>query len=225
AFRFYVFPILLMTLIFTFFILPQTSNTISTVENTGYMDLFKKIVGYRSALACLLGSILTTIASGGIIWYFISFYKETFGISTAIVGLIWSVNTFVNVVGSLLCGKIIPRFGNKFVTYVSSIFIGLSIVFLIHVQNYLLAIVIGLFFPFFSALWGASSNALALKQVPEYKGAMMSLNMGATQLGRSLGSFIGGVALNIGGYSLMGITFCIVSLLAFLIVYFISLEN
>jgi len=225
AFRLYVFPIVLTSLILAFIGLPKTGASDSAQEKIGIREGFMKIVGHRSALACLLGTCFTMIAWGGIILYIISFYKETYGVSTSTVGLIWSANTFAYVVGSLLCGRIIPRFGNKTVTYISSIFIGLAVVLFIHTPNYYLAIFFGLLTPFFSALWSASSNALALKQVPEYRGAMMSLNSGSGRLGSTIGSLVGGLAVNYGGYSLMGVIFGLVGLLASIAVYFYAIES
>ena len=182
-------------------------------------DGFMTILGFQSALACLAGTFFTVVASGGIVWYFIAFYKDVYSVSTQTVGLIWSANTFVYVVSSLLCGRIISRFGKKRMTAVSSILIGLAIFSLIHVPNFYLAIVMGLMMPFFAAIWSASSNALALGQVPEYRGAMMSINSGSMQLGRTVGSFIGGLMLNVGGYSLMGIIFGLSGLLASILVF------
>lgn len=46
----------------------------------------------------------------------------------------------------------------------------------------------------------------------------MSLNSGASLLGRALGSAIGGLSLNLGGYSLMGIVMGVFGFLAFLAV-------
>jgi len=224
AYRIYVFPIVSASLILAFVALPRTSATDSIQGKIGIREGFMKIVGFKSAIACLIGTTFTMIAWGGIVWYVISFYKETYGISTETVGLIWSANTFVYVVGSLLCGRIIPKFGNKFVTVLGSLFIGLAIVSFTHVPSYYLAIILGLMMPFFSALWSASSNALALKQVPEFRGAMMSLNSGSSQLGRTIGSLIGGLTLNYGGYSLMGITFGLVCFIASIAVHLVAIE-
>jgi predicted MFS family arabinose efflux permease len=224
AYRFFVFPIVLISLVLAFIALPRIESSNSVQEKVGIREGFLKIVGYKSAIACLVGSTFTMIAWGGIVWFIISFYKETYGVSTEIVGLIWSANTFVYVVSSLLCGRVIPRFGNKKVTVFGSLFIGLAIVLFTHVPNYYLAIFLGLLMPFFSALWSASSNALALKQVPEFRGAMMSLNSGFSQLGRTIGSLVGGLALNYGGYSLMGIAFGFLGLVSSVIVYSSAFE-
>jgi predicted MFS family arabinose efflux permease len=225
AYRVYVFPIILMCLILAFFFLPRTSVSESSQQaKTGVREGFKQIVGFRSALACLAGTIFFTTAWGGLLWYIVSFYKETFNVSTTTAGIIWSANTFLYVVGSLLCGRIVPRFGNKRMTYISSVVIGLCTVLFTHIPNYYLAVGIGLIVPFFGAFWSASSNALVLGQVPEYSGAMMSLNSGSTQFGRALGSLVGGLAINLGGYGLMGYFFGFVGLLSFLIIRYFATD-
>ncbi len=215
----YVFPIILLSLIVAYIALPKTTSLESLQSTkTGIREGFSQIAGHRSALACLLGTTFSMIAWGGIIWYIVSFYQQTYGVSTATVGVIWSANTFIYVVGSLLCGKIVPKIGVKRMTSISSLFIGLSIALFTNIPNYYLAIGFGLLMPLFASFWSASSNTLSLRQVPEYRGAMMSLNSGSSLLGRALGSAIGGLSLNYGGYSLMGIVMGVFGLLAFLAV-------
>jgi predicted MFS family arabinose efflux permease len=225
AYRIYVFPIILVSLIIAYIVLPKTYDSNPAQELTGISDALTKIIGFRSAVACFIGTTLTMIAWGGMLCYLISLYKEMYGLSTASVGLIWSSFTSTYVAASLLCGRIIPRFGNKNVTYLSSLFMGVAIISLVHVSNIYLGVFFGLLVPFFSALWTASSNALALKQVPEYRGAVMSLNSGSSQLGLTLGSLLGGLAINFGGFSLMGIIFGLVGVTAFIIVYYFTTEN
>ena len=219
AFQVYVFPIILLSLILAYIALPKKhSSESSQPRKTGIREGFSKIVGHRSALACLLGTTFSMIAWGGIIWYMVSFYQQTYGVSTATVGVIWSANTFIYVVGSLMCGKIVPKIGVKRMTSISSLFIGLSIAVFTNVPNYYLAIGFGLLMPLFASFWSASSNTLSLRQVPEYRGVMMSLNSGASLLGRALGSAIGGLSLNYGVYSLMGVVMGVFGVLAFLAV-------
>ena len=219
AFQVYVSPIILLSLIVAYFVLPKTSSSESLqTGKTGIREGFRQIASHRSALACLLGTTFSMIAWGGIIWYIVSFYQQTYGVSTATVGIIWSANTSIYVIGSLFCGRIIPKIGIKRMTSISSLFIGLSIAFFTNIPNYYLAIGFGLLMPLFASFWSASSNALSLRQVPEYRGAMMSLNSGSSLLGRALGSAIGGFSLNFGGYSLMGYVMGVFGVLAFLAV-------
>ena len=144
AFQVYVFPIILLSLIVAYIALPKTTTSESLQpRKTGIREGFSQIVGHRSALACLLGTTFSMIAWGGIIWYIVSFYQQTYGVSTATVGIIWSANTSIYVIGSLLCGKIIPKIGVKQMTSISSLFIGLSIAFLQIYQIIIWRLVLG----------------------------------------------------------------------------------
>ena len=69
------------------------------------------------------------------------------------------------------------------------------------------------------SLWTASSSDLALAQLTEYRGAMMSLNSGSTRLGGALGSALGGLILTVGDYGLMGNVFGVAGIAAFLVTF------
>lgn len=62
AFRIYVFPIVFISLVLAFIALPKTNASEPTEEKIGVREGFMKIVGHRSALACLLGTSFTQIA-------------------------------------------------------------------------------------------------------------------------------------------------------------------
>ena len=144
---------------------------------------FREILRNRSALACLLGTTLTQIVWGGFMWYFVSFYRQHWGLPTEFVGVIWSANTFVYVIGSLLCGRVVSRFGRKRLTGLTVLFIGVLMIIYSNAPNYYVSIISSLSITTLSAFWSASSNDLALAQVPAYQGAMMSLNSGSNRLG------------------------------------------
>jgi predicted MFS family arabinose efflux permease len=214
AYLMYVFPIMLVSLIFAVLFLPQISQIKETEKSTSIREGFNSIIGYRSALICLFGSTLTRLVFGGMMWYVVSFYKVIWGISTSNVGLIWSANTFIFVIGNLISGGIVSRIGYKRSTSLSSLILGLCFIVFTNVSIYHVAVAVNLFFSFVAAFWMTGASALALSQVPEYKGAMMSLHSGSIQLGNALGSALGGLFITIGGYGLMGIFMGILAILA-----------
>ena len=116
-------------------------------------------------------------------WYFVSFYRQHWGLPTEFVGVIWSANTFVYVIGSLLCGRVVSRFGRKRLTGLTVLFIGVLMIIYSNAPNYYVSIISSLSITTLMAFWSASSNDLALAQVPAYQGAMMSLNSGFNRLG------------------------------------------
>lgn len=224
AFLLYVFPIMLISLIFAFLFLPKSSEIVEKEQPVSIREGFNRILGYRSALGCLFGSALTRLVFGAMLWYVVSFYKQVFGVSTSTVGLLWSSNTFLYVIGNLVCGGIISKIGYKRATSISSLIMGLCFILFTHVPNFYFAVAANLFFSLVAAFWATGSSALALGQVPEYKGAMMSLNSGSIQLGNALGSAIGGLLITVGGYGLMGYSMGFIGILAFLSVSFLAVD-
>ncbi len=154
----------------------------------------------------------------GFIVYTISFYRQYWGLPTEFVGVIWSAHTATYVIGSLLCGRVVSRVGRKRLTGLSLLFIGVLMVVYSNAPNYYVSIISSLSLTIFMSFWTTSSNDLALAQVPEYSGAMMSLNSGSNRLGGALGSAVGGLILTFGGYSLLGIVLGIAGITAFIVI-------
>ncbi len=220
AYLLFVFPINAACLVLAFLGLRRTANSEpSQSAPRSIRGGFKEILRNRSALACLLSTTLTQIVWMGFIVYTISFYRQYWGLPTEFVGVIWSAHTSVYVIGSLLCGRVVPRFGRKRLTGLTLLFIGVLVIIYSNAPNYYVSIISSLSIAVLSAFWSASSNDLALAQVPEYSGAMMSLNSGSNRLGGALGSAVGGLILTFGGYSLLGIVLGIAGITAFLVIF------
>jgi predicted MFS family arabinose efflux permease len=151
--------------------------------------------------------------------YIIAFYRQHWGLPTEFVGVIWAATTLSYVVGSMFYGRVVPRFGRKRLTGLTALIVGLVTFVYPNAPNYYVSILSNLTFAFMISLWTASSSDLALAQVTEYRGAMMSLNSGSTRLGSTLGSALGGLILTVGGYSLMGIVFGVAGIAAFIVIF------
>jgi DHA1 family purine base/nucleoside efflux pump-like MFS transporter len=169
-------------------------------------------------LACLFGTLFVTTTWGAVVWYFISFYRQVYGVSTETGGILWSANTLTFVIGSLICGRVVPKVGYKRVTTLTSLILAICVFVFFTVNSLRIAVVSRILISLVSAFWISGANSLALGQVPDYRGAMMSLNSGASRLGMAVGSAIGGLAINLGGYGSMGYVFGVSGLLAFVIV-------
>jgi predicted MFS family arabinose efflux permease len=152
-------------------------------------------------------------------WYIVSFYRQHWGLPTEFVGMIWSAFTFVHVIGSMLCGRVVPRIGRKRLTGLTALIVGVLMIIYPNVPNYWVSILVNLTISFMLALWTSSSNDLALAQVPEYSGALMSLNSGSNRLGGAMGTALGGLVLTLGGYNLLGIASGLAGIIAFLIIF------
>lgn len=217
AYLLVVFPITFISLVLATLGLQRTTdNDVTEQPKTSIREGFRQIIGHRSALACLLGTVLSRMAWGGVMWYMVSFYRQAFEMPTELVGVIWSANTFVFVIGSLMVGRVVPKVGRKKTTGLMSLLIGIFIILFTNIPSYYASVAAVLLVTIFSAVWSSSSNDLSLVQVPEYSGAMMSLNSGSSMLGNALGTAIGGLCLTFGGYSLFGLVLGIMSVVAFL---------
>ena len=166
----------------------------------------------------MFGTLFIATSWGAVMWYFISFYRQVYGVSAETSGVYWAANTVVFVFGSLMCGKIVPKIGYKRTTTLTSLIIAVCVFVFYTVNSLSVAILSRLVISFVSALWISGANSLALGQIPIYRGAMMSLNSGVFQLGMALGSAIGGFVINLGGYNTMGYIFSVSGLFAFLVV-------
>jgi predicted MFS family arabinose efflux permease len=220
AYRYFVSPIILACLVLAVLGLRRVSPPAPGGEDSRSISGgFRMILGSRSAVAFLLGTALIQMVFNGIMWYVMSFYRQHWGLSPEFAGVIWASNTFCYVVGSMLVGRVVPRFGRKKLTGLTALCIGIITILYANAPHPYISIVSNLTVSTLLALWSASSSDLALAQVPEYSGAMMSLNSGAIRLGGVLGSAIGGLLLTLGGYSLMGIVLGIAGITAFIVIY------
>lgn len=216
----FVFPITSACLVLAVLGLQRTADS-EQRQNTSrsISGGFKEILRNRSALACLLGTILTQTAWGSMMWYIVSFYRQHWGLPTEFVGVIWSSNTFVYVIGSILSGRVVPRIGRKRLTGLTVLIVGVLMIIYPNAPNYYVSIISNLTIAFMLAFWTSSSNDLALAQVPEYSGAMMSLNSGSNRLGGAMGSALGGLVITLGGYRLLGIASGLAGIIAFLVIF------
>ncbi len=219
AYLLFVSPIIILCFLFALIGLRRTvPSELRRDDSRSISGGFKTILGNRSAVACLLGTMMTQIMFSGTMWYLVSFYRQHWGLPTELTGVIWASNTFIYVIGSLLAGRIVPRFGRKKLTGLTVLFVGFFTMVYTNAPNHYLSIISNLTISFLLALWSASSRDLALAQVPTYSGAMMSLNSGSVTLGGAMGSAFGGLLLTLGGYSLLGIVLGIAGITAFLMI-------
>jgi predicted MFS family arabinose efflux permease len=218
AYLLVVFPITTIGLILAFIGLPKAPSAEPTQEaSSNVREGFRQLLGHRSALACIVGTALTMIAWGGFVGYMVSFFRQQYGTPTQWVGVIWSGATSSFVLGSLLVGRIVKRIGRRRLTCITALAVGVSSILFTNIPSYYGSIVFVLLTASSAALWTSSSSDLALDQVPEYRGAMMSLNSGSSRLGSALGAALGGVALTVGSYNLLGIVVGVMGIVGFLV--------
>jgi predicted MFS family arabinose efflux permease len=197
-------PLSLLALATTFIGIPQaTSDQIS--ENThGFFAGFRSIFSNKSAIFCLLGTMLTWASFTGTLTYGISFFRERFSVTVGWASLLLSAMALSKTVGHLLIGSLVTRAGRKSAVVASVISTALFTAFYLMSKNLWLSIVLVCISCVLAGFMHSSVDSLNLEQVPEFHGSMMSLGSAASTIGSVIGSGLGGLILIFYGYSGVG---------------------
>ncbi len=217
----FVLPISLASLIVAFIGIPSESvSSTSSVSEGYYLEGFREVFSNRSAIACLIGTTFSLASYQVVLTYGISFYRQTYSISPSWASILFSGLALCYVVGSLLSGRLVNRFGRKSLTVIGYLSLGLLTVLFTNIPSFWPSLVFLLLCLIFVGVGDSAANSLTLEQVPGFRGTMMSMYSAATSLGAALGAGMGGVFLLQFDYRVMGMvlgSFGIVSA----IVYFI----
>jgi len=201
-----VLPISLTSLIIAIIGIPSTShNSISTISGGDYLEGFKEIFSNSSAIACLIGTTLSLASYQVVLTYGMSFYRQRFHISLSRATILFSVLASCYILGSLLSGKLVNKFGRKSLTIVGYLFLGLFIILFTNIPRLWVSVIVALLCLIFVGIGDSASNSLTLEQIPRFRGTMMSMYSAATSLGAALGAGIGGMILLWSDYQFLGI--------------------
>jgi len=206
----FIIPISLASLLLAFIGLPSASGSLQPTTSKGtYLESFKEILSNRSAVACLVGSILRSIAWMVILVYGISFFRERFlkpeG-SEGSASVIILVAALLYTLGSLICGRFLNRFGRKPLTVLATLLAGIFTISFTFVPNLWLSLALNFLGCWFGGMGFSAISSLTLEQVPKFRGTMMSINSAAMNLGSALGAALGGLTLILFDYEVLGLS-------------------
>ena len=196
AFFWFALPVSLIGFFLAFAWLPKEGD-----KNKGAFSLrlvfagFKGVFSNTSATACLLGNVFSLASTTAVLLYAASFQRQIFGVSLSVASLITLGSAVFYTGGSFLAGRLVRSYGMKQVTVISAVIAGVLTIFFTEVPILWLSVAVVYIGMFFSGARVASSNSLAIEQVPGLSGMMMSFNLAASYLGQTLGSGLGGLAL------------------------------
>jgi predicted MFS family arabinose efflux permease len=222
AFLSYQVPVMLFALIFAIIYLPSSKRT--SQENSSYMEGVKLVRESKSAVACLLAVMLGAICWMSYLTFSTSFLREMFGISVSTASLVMVLTSGVFTVGSMLSGSVINRFGKRNVTAVGTLLLGVFTVLYTFSPSFLIGVVLSGVGFFFGGFRIPGANGMALEQVPEYRGVMMSLNTAFVNVGNVIGTVIGGYVLINYGWGMLGLVLGVFGVLASLIYWLFTEE-
>ena len=169
----------------------------------------------------LVGNSLSAASwAGGVVLYTVSLLRDKYQLPRGDASLIFSGLVIGVIVGNYVGGLVAMRVGRKKTVVISSLFTGLLIMVYTNISNLTLAILIIMVMSFIAGVVLTAANTLILEQVPSHRGTVTSANTAASQLGVALGAATGGLALQLSGWGLMGVTLGSLQLLASLIYQF-----
>ncbi len=222
----FVIPISLVSLFLASAGLPSSSRTQQRgFSGAMYLRSFKGALLNTSAAACLAGNVLRTISFVAIVLYGISFFRQRFLVSIDFASAIIIGAALCYTLGSLVAGRLVNRFGRKSLTVLTALLGGVFIIAFVYLPDLWLSLAVNFLGTWFSGMASSAANSLTLEQAPRFRGTMMSINSAALSLGNALGSAIGGVALVLYNYEVMGSILGAMGIFAALIVYVLTVDE
>ena len=205
-------PLILLSIILILAKVPEQPVSTEKIDLTAG---FKNILRNRSAVACIIGAALSLAFFNGLMVFNGTYTRNHLNLSIETASLAMSLTFIAIAIGQVASGTIASRLGIKSTTWISTLIGGASL--LIYFSTTLpapaaiLASVIG------TAMAGTTMTTmatLALEQVPESRGTMMSLNSAAMSMGAMLSTTIGGVAIDNLGFTGFGLIMFVITLIA-----------
>ena len=218
AFLLYMIPVALIGIALILLVIPSSPGASEGAETGSYLDGVRQVVTNRSAMACLLGILLSKATWQGVLSYGISFYRERFQVPKGGASLILSGLALAFIFSALLAGRLVDRFGRRRTTYLSFLGVGVTSILYMNAPAYGLSLAVFMAMGVISGARRSVSTGLALEQIPEYRGSMMALNTAANNLGSILGAGIGGAVLLAYDYPLIGVVLGLLSVVAALVI-------
>lgn len=221
----FVIPISLAGLFLALIGLPSPSRKQLTISKISYLGSFKGVLLNISGAACLAGNVLRTASFVAIVLYGISFFRQRFMVSTDSASVIIIGAALCYTLGSLVAGRLVNKFGRKSLTVLTALLAGIFIIAFVYLPNLWLSLALNFLGTWFSGMASSAANSLALEQAPRFRGTMMSINSAALSLGNALGSALGGLALVLFNYEVMGSILGVMGIVAAMIFYLLTVDQ
>ena len=215
-------PILVLALVLAFKGLPDTQVNVG--HDAGFFSGYKSILRERSAVACLLATMLTSMAYQSIGLYSTSFYREIFSIPSSIAATYITVGSLSTTTGIQASGWLVSKYGRKNVSVGMGLVSGVCYIVFMMVKSLGISLVVRFAAGIFAGLAWNSVASLTLEQGGEEKGPIMSLYSAFMNLGLSLGSAFGGLLLVLYSYGFMGIGLGLLQLVSVIVIFLYTSE-
>jgi predicted MFS family arabinose efflux permease len=221
AFALFLLPLVFLSLFLA--IVGVTSTSSSNPSSQRYLHGFKEVLRNRSAIACIVANILSLMAMMVFGFYSIPFYRQQFLVDKTFMSLLVTSSSLIFMAGSMISGRLVNRFGRKKLTVLGAFLSGVLVFAFINVPSLWLSLFLLYSTGFTGSMRTTAYSSLALEQVPEFRGTMMSLSEFSTRLANALGMGIGGLILIVFDYGHLGFL-GIAAIIASLIFHFFTTD-
>jgi len=219
----YLLPLSVLSFVVALRVLPSEEREISLSESRILnLEGFKRVLSNRSAVACLIGTALSTVAWQGIVFFGASFFRQRFFLSRNTTVILISVMVSCFMISSYTSGRLLKKFGRKPLTIIGIFMFSVFAFTYTIVDSLWISLVLYFLGGAFSGVRYTASSSLTLEQIPEFRGTMMSLNAASMGLGGALASGLGGWIIFMYGWRLVGPALGIFGLSASMIFYLLT---
>ncbi len=225
AFLGFALPISLLSLSLASKGIPPVTSGHKTIFSYGkYLEGFEAVFSNRSAVACLAGEVLRVSTFMVFYMYSISFLRQRYLISTGFASIIITCLALCYTLGSLITGRLVNRFGRKSLTVVATLISSVFAISFALSPNPWIAVALIFIGGLFSGINSSAAQSLDLEQVPEFRGAMMSLSTAALNMGEALGAGVGGLVLLVYNWEFVGLSLGLMGIVAALVYYIFVID-
>jgi predicted MFS family arabinose efflux permease len=161
----------------------------------------------RSVAGWALSELFAWSAWAGTLVYAGALFVESYGVSTGTAGVLLGAAAVAYLPGNLLARRHVEASARRLLAIVPPIAALLVVLFGAYRPGLAFSAVALAVLAFFAAARTIAGSALGLELRPERRVFAMRIRTAANQFGYLLGSALGGLALAIGGYAALGVTF------------------
>ncbi len=218
SFLLYALPIAITCLIMAYFGIPKKSQD-PPVTKENYIKNFRQVLLNKSAFSCLISQLPFVGSIVGI--YVIAFYQYRFSISTSFASVILVVCGLLMIIGSLVAGRVVDKFGRRRTTILCFLVDAVTLTAVFQMSNLWAALIFNFVHVFFVGAAISAFNCLAIDQIPQSRSTMMSMTNLFSKIGNTIAAAVSGFVLVVtSSFQLTGIvfgfmTFAIVAILSF----------
>ncbi len=215
VFLWLVLPISIAAILLSIISIPSEIQQ-SPIEKK-YLDCFRGVLLNKSAVACLIGSMLYT-ASMAFGIYIVTFYNSQFGMPISFGAIIIMIGSIISVIGGVFAGHLINSCGRKNSIAIAGILTTITGTVFVFIPDLWISVAIRCISILFGTMTLSAFASLSLEQVPKLRSTMMSLTSAVLGIGGFIGPIIGSITLNLYNYQILSLILAALSIASLIVI-------